>query len=154
MFSHTPVCLDAPICVALAPICLDTPMFGWPLYVWMPSCVALSPHMFGHHPYVWIPLLCLDTHHMFGCPPYVYHWAPYVWTPPICLDAPCMFGCPPHMCSTASNTFQPVPVLCIAQRYAIYCPTKSPFDLLPDDLILYRYLSKGTCFLPLYYQTV
>ena len=91
MFGHPPVCLDAPICVALlatlfTPICLDGP------------CMFECPNMLEHPLYV-----CM----------------PHVWTPPICLDAPicldvllyvwmspCMFGCP-HMCSTAGNTFQP-----------------------------------------------
>ena len=112
----TPICLDAP-CMLGCPhifgwplVCLDAPMFGYPLYVRMPTCMFGCPHMFGHPPvgldapicldtpYVWLPHM-FGHPHIFGCTPCMFGcpnvWItpckfghPYVWMPPVCLDTP------------------------------------------------------------------
>ena len=48
-----------PICLDMAPVCLDAP-----LYVWMP------PVCFGHSPYVWMHPICL---HDVWMPLYMYN---------------------------------------------------------------------------------
>ena len=66
-------------------------------------CICLDTPMFGHPQYIWIPTMCLDTPYMFGCLPYLgcppYLWMPpYIWTPP-CLDAPLHISeFPTHIC--------------------------------------------------------
>ena len=105
MFGCPPVCLVAPICVALlvtlfsllqgldAPICFDAPhvwtppMFGCP-----PLC--LNAHMFGYTPCMF------ECPHMFGYTPCIFECTHMFGWPPVCLNAPnvwtphCMFGCP------------------------------------------------------------
>ena len=52
-----------------APIYLDVPMFGHPLYVWMPPYVLDTSHMFGYPLYIWVP----HTHLNAPCSPvYLY----------------------------------------------------------------------------------
>ena len=89
MFGCPPVCLIAPICIALLATlfslfqCLDA------------SCMFWCPHMFGYHPYVWIPSFMFGHPLYVWMPPYVlmhplYDWMPtYVWMPLVCLMPPC-----------------------------------------------------------------
>ena len=78
IYTHTFGC---PICLDASPVRLDAPMFGCPLYIWIP-------------PYVWMPPACLDAPICLNTPLCLI--LQYVWTPPYVWMPSCMFGCP-HM---------------------------------------------------------